>query len=88
MIISRPRRSACKTGFPKQVSAIDRLIIVGRLSETAPMLKKRGARRGSPKNVPRLPDLDHSKTAVLQSLGVNLKKSITFRDREVRMHFA
>ena len=33
------------------------------------MPKKRGAKRGSPKSVLRLPDLDHSKTSVLQTLG-------------------
>ena len=33
------------------------------------MPKKRGAKRGSAKNVLRLPDLDHSKASVLQSLG-------------------
>src|ERR1700733_3729183 len=33
------------------------------------MPKKTGLRRGSAKNVLRLPDLDHSKTSVLQSLS-------------------
>jgi hypothetical protein len=33
------------------------------------MPKKRVSKRGSAKNVLRLPDLDHSKTTVLQSLG-------------------
>ena len=33
------------------------------------MPKKPRAKRGSPKNVLRLPDLDHSKASVLQSLG-------------------
>lgn len=33
------------------------------------MREKRKAKRGSPKNVLRLPDLDHSKASVLQSLG-------------------
>ena len=33
------------------------------------MPQKTRAKRGSPKNVLRLPDLDHSKTSVLQSLG-------------------
>jgi site-specific recombinase XerD len=45
------------------------MIIMGRFRETAPMPKKPRAKRGSPKNVLRLPDLDHSKTSVLQSLG-------------------
>ena len=33
------------------------------------MQKKRKSKRGSPKSVLRLPDLDHSKASVLQSLG-------------------
>jgi hypothetical protein len=33
------------------------------------MRRKRKAKRRSPKNVLRLPDLDHSKASVLQSLG-------------------
>jgi hypothetical protein len=33
------------------------------------MREKRKAKRGSPKNVLCLPDLDHSKDSVLQSLG-------------------
>jgi hypothetical protein len=33
------------------------------------MPKKPRAKRGSPKKVLRLPDLDHSKASVLQSLG-------------------
>ena len=33
------------------------------------MREKRKAKRGSPKNVLRLPDLDRSKASVLQSLG-------------------
>jgi hypothetical protein len=45
------------------------MIILGRFRETAPMPKKPRAKRGSPKNVLRLPDLDYSKTSVLQSLG-------------------
>jgi hypothetical protein len=32
------------------------------------MREKRKAKRGLPKNVLRLPDLDHSKASVLQSL--------------------
>jgi hypothetical protein len=43
------------------------------------MPKKRGAKRGSAKNVLRLPDLDHSKTSVLQSLGsVASKRTYAF----------
>jgi site-specific recombinase XerD len=50
---------------------------MGRFRETAPMPKK--PRRGSPKNVLRLPDLDHSKTSVLQSLGsVASKRTYAF----------
>jgi hypothetical protein len=45
------------------------MIIMGRFRETAPMPKKPRAKRGSPKSVLRLPDLDHSKASVLQSLG-------------------
>src|SRR5580658_2353628 len=45
------------------------MIIMGRSRETAPMPKKPRAKLGSPKNVLRLPDLDHSKASVLQSLG-------------------
>lgn len=33
------------------------------------MQKRRKPKRGSPKSVRRLPDLDHSKVSVLQSLG-------------------
>src|SRR6202045_5141168 len=33
------------------------------------MQEKRKSRRGSPKSILRLPDLDHSKSSVLQSLG-------------------
>ena len=33
------------------------------------MPERRKTKRGSPKNVLRLPDLDHSKASVLQSLG-------------------
>jgi hypothetical protein len=33
------------------------------------MRRKRKAKRGSPKNVLRLPDLDHSKASILQGLG-------------------
>jgi integrase len=39
------------------------------VKETAAMRQKRKAKRGSPKSVLRLPDLDHSKTSVLQTLG-------------------
>jgi site-specific recombinase XerD len=43
------------------------------------MPKKRGSKRGSAKNVLRLPDLDHSKTSVLQSLGsVASKRTYAF----------
>ena len=43
------------------------------------MPKKTGLRRGSAKNVLRLPDLDHSKTSVLQSLGsVASKRTYAF----------
>jgi site-specific recombinase XerD len=43
------------------------------------MPKKPGAKRGSAKNVLRLPDLDHSKTSVLQSLGsVASKRTYAF----------
>jgi hypothetical protein len=43
------------------------------------MPKKTGAKRGSAKNVLRLPDLDHSKTSVLQSLGsVASKRTYAF----------
>jgi hypothetical protein len=43
------------------------------------MPKKRGAKRGSAKNVLRLPDLDHSKASVLQSLGsVASKRTYAF----------
>jgi integrase len=43
------------------------------------MPKKAGVRRGSAKNVLRLPDLDHSKTSVLQSLGsVASKRTYAF----------
>ena len=43
------------------------------------MPKKPGAERGSSKNVLRLPDLDHSKTSVLQSLGsVASKRTYAF----------
>jgi integrase len=45
------------------------MIIMGRFRETAPMPEKRKAKRRLVKNVLRLPDLDHSKTSVLQSLG-------------------
>src|ERR1700730_4853535 len=40
-----------------------------RFRRPAPMQKKRKSKSGSPKGVLRLPDLDHSKAAVLQSLG-------------------
>jgi hypothetical protein len=43
-------------------------IIAGRFWETAPMPKKSAGKR-SAKTTLRLPDLDHSKTSVLQSLG-------------------
>jgi hypothetical protein len=73
------------TGFPVSsdpeagTSHIDRLIIVGRLGETAPMPKQRGAKRGSAKSVLRPPDLDHPKTSVLQSLGsVASKRTYSF----------
>jgi site-specific recombinase XerD len=49
------------------------MIIVGRFRETALMPKKPGGKR-SAKNVLRLPDLDHSKTSVLQSLGSTASK--------------
>jgi site-specific recombinase XerD len=53
--------------------------MAGRFRETAPMPKKTGVRRGSAKNVLRLPDLDHSKTSVLQSLGsVASKRTYAF----------
>jgi hypothetical protein len=53
--------------------------MAGRFRETAPMPKKPGAKRGSAKNVLRLPDLDHSKTSVLQSLGsVASKRTYAF----------
>jgi len=43
------------------------------------MPKKPRAKRGSAKNVLRLPDLDHSKTSVLQSLGsVASKRTYAF----------
>jgi hypothetical protein len=43
------------------------------------MPKKCGANRGSAKNVLRLPDLDYSKTSVLQSLGsVASKRTYAF----------
>jgi hypothetical protein len=43
------------------------------------MPKKPGAKRGSAKNALRLPDLDHSKTSVLQSLGsVASKRAYAF----------
>ena len=43
------------------------------------MREKRKVKRGSPKNVLRLPDLDHSKAAVLQSLGsVASKRTYAF----------
>src|ERR1700734_3799246 len=55
------------------------MIIMGRFRETAPMPKKPRAKRGSPTNVLRLPDLDHSKTSVLQSLGsVASKRTYAF----------
>jgi hypothetical protein len=58
---------------------IQRSIMAGRFRETAPMPKKPGAKRGSAKNVLRLPDLDHSKTSVLQSLGsVASKRTYAF----------
>jgi hypothetical protein len=45
------------------------------------MPKKPRAKRGSAKNVLRLPDLDHSKTSVLQSLGsVASKRSLLSPD--------
>src|ERR1700689_5270423 len=46
-----------------------RSIIAGRFRETAPMPKKPTTKRRSARNTLRLPDLDHSKTSVLQSLG-------------------
>jgi hypothetical protein len=43
------------------------------------MPKKTGVKRGSAKNVLRLPDLDHCKTSVLQSLGsVASKRTYAF----------
>jgi site-specific recombinase XerD len=43
------------------------------------MRKKPRAKRGSPKNVLRLPDLDHSKASILQSLGsIASKPTYTF----------
>jgi hypothetical protein len=41
----------------------------GAVWETASMPEEREAKRRSPKNVLRLPDLDHSKASALQSLG-------------------
>jgi hypothetical protein len=55
------------------------MIIMGRFRETAPMPKKPRAKRGSLKNLLRLPDLDHSKTSVLQSPGsVASKRTYAF----------
>lgn len=49
------------------------------VKETAAMRQKRKAKRGSPKSVLRLPDLDHSKTSVLQSLGsIASKRTYSF----------
>jgi hypothetical protein len=54
-------------------------IMAGRFRETALMPKKRGAKRNSAKNVLCLPDLDHSRTSVLQSLGsVASKRTYAF----------
>jgi hypothetical protein len=50
---------------------VRRSIMAGRFRETALMAKKPGGKR-STKNVLCLPDLDHSKTSVLQSLIVGL----------------
>jgi hypothetical protein len=43
------------------------------------MRKKPRTKRGSPKNVLRLPDLDHSKASVLQSLGSIVKTYLCLR---------
>jgi hypothetical protein len=43
------------------------------------MPKKPRAKRGSPKNVLRLPDLNHAKASVLQSLCAGLKKLLKTR---------
>src|SRR5277367_1974939 len=43
--------------------------MAGRFRETAPMPKKHTTNRRSARSTLRLPDLDHSKTSVLQSLG-------------------
>src|ERR1700733_11023075 len=56
-----------------------RSIIAGRFRETAPMPKKPTTKRRSARNTLRLPDLDHSKTSVLQSLGsVASKRTYAF----------
>jgi hypothetical protein len=54
------------------------MIIMGRFRESAPMPKKPRAKRGSAKNVLRLPDLDHSKTSVLQSLSGSFGSKRTY----------
>src|SRR5271168_881566 len=48
--------------------------MAGRFRETAPMPKKSVTKRRSAKNTLRLPDLDHSKNSVLQSLGSTASK--------------
>lgn len=45
------------------------------------MQKKRKSKRGSPKSVLRLPDLDHSKASVLQNLGSPARTSLGRDDR-------
>jgi hypothetical protein len=55
-----------KTGFPVTSHLDDHH---GAVQGDRAHAKKTRAKRGSPKNVLRLPDLDHSKTSVLQSLG-------------------
>jgi hypothetical protein len=53
--------------------------MAGRFRETAPMPQKLAAKRRSAKDVLRLPDLDHSKTSVLQGLGsVASKRTYAF----------
>jgi hypothetical protein len=59
----------CIMDPPSNADGIASLKMMEAVRETAAMRQKSKPKRRSPRSVLRLPDLDHSKSSVLQSLG-------------------